>query len=785
MAEDKSWLDRLDYALEEKRREHLSEVIDELAEEGVLYLPYTSDIADKNNLYHLFKSSKQTGLYDRLKKYLKFDIDAFNDENKSEKLCFIKYIYLIENDFPLIKILSNPTLADINIHNQLKQRNYDENLHNIALKIRSKLSDKRADKIDKCFYEIAEDWMGLSSEIFNMISDAYFQENQRKGSIRRAKNRELLNNISKKNQNVDIVAVAGAIIKNDIKRSQKKNYTSIREEIKKFVSNLYADEEPVEYDSFAGTLKNYSECIETVIATFKDLYYEMSKEIDKVEIHHVMEELDDVIVQFRETTNSFLNNKQLEQYDYYVSANPDILEYMQKLDELVEKVKSEYTRYIVELKKFNFQDINMLYSIQLNAVSNISLIIRTLISMTDTEKINKAINQSAAHSQSDSDKIDNIVQYLCDSFSEFKNKIETDEITNIGYRNGVFESFYNLFHRYYVKRLFSDTKLGIDFNGLKESVDVQKFFSEYADSSVKYDMLKKMQKILSGRIKKVSFEELFFIEKIIFLIREGVAVEIKDVDIRFALKHLRTVMDWWIPDKHDETYVNIIAAVTVMQELAQIYHTKEKFTYQYNKHDDKKTFSAMIAKPVSADRLAKIVLVNRLHYRFVVNIGGAYAVQNIQKIKSLISELVEVIMLYNNFEDAQMASYFVHTHITDVIKTISEPPNTKEQFESLISSYLTKNISEIKIEDSIYLTKLLHENEVVLKKLAKSIAKEIDTYSVDDLQFISEKNVTNRISVKLFGDTKKGYIKILQLYIICQDYEQKKLKELCLENCIL
>ena len=62
MAKDKNWLDKLDYALEEKSRKNLGEVIDELAEEGVLYLPYTDDITDKNNLYHLFKSSKQTGL---------------------------------------------------------------------------------------------------------------------------------------------------------------------------------------------------------------------------------------------------------------------------------------------------------------------------------------------------------------------------------------------------------------------------------------------------------------------------------------------------------------------------------------------------------------------------------------------------------------------------------------------------------------------------------------------------------------------------------------------------
>ena len=73
----------------------------------------------------------------------------------------------------------------------------------------------------------------------------------------------------------------------------------------------------------------------------------------------------------------------------------------------------------------------------------------------------------------------------------------------------------------------------------------------------------------------------------------------------------------------------------------------------------------------------------------------------------------------------------------------------------------------------------------MLQKLAKSIAKEIDTYSVDNFQFISEKNVTNRISIRFFGDTKKRYIKILQLYIIFQEYERRKLKELCLENCIL
>lgn len=634
--EDENWLDKLDYALEEKSRANLGEVIDELAEEGILYI---DDINDKNNLYHLFKSSKQTGLCDRLKKYLNFDIDAFSDENKNEKLCFIKYIFLIEQDFPLIKIFSNPTLAEINVHNQLKQRNYDENLYNIALKIRSKISDNYADTIDRGFYEIAEDWMGLCSEIFNMISDAYFQENQRKGSIRRAKRNELLNNVSKNNKNLDIIQTVLTNIKNNTKCSQKENHTSLKDEVKKLVSDLYAEEETA--------------------------------------------------------------------------------------------------------------------------------------------------NQSTVQTQSGSDKIYNIVQYLYDSFSAFKNKIETDKIINIKYRNGIFETFYNLFNKYYVMRLFSDAKMGIDFNHIKESADVQKFFFNYADRAVKYETLEKMQKILSGRSRKGSFEELFTIEKTICIIREGVTVDINDADIRFALKHLRTVMDWWMPDKHDKTYVNIIAAVTVMQELAWIYHTKEKFTCQYNKHDDEKTFSAIIAKPESADRLAKIVIVNRLNYRFVANIGGVYAIENIQKIKCLISELVEIIMLYNNFKDAQVASYFIHTHLTDVIKMISEPPNTKEKFESLIYSYLLKNTSKIKTEDSMYLKRILHEDEAVLQKLAKSIAKDIDAYSVDWLQFVSERNVTDRISVRFFGDTKKGYIKILQLYIICKEYERKKLKELCLENCIL
>ena len=101
-----NWYDDIDYALEETIRTKLSQVIDELKEEFYL------NIYTKNDVYHYFKNSKKTGIIDRAEKYLglRFDeLQAINEKEKSDALSLAKYLYLVEMNYPLLKVMSNPS----------------------------------------------------------------------------------------------------------------------------------------------------------------------------------------------------------------------------------------------------------------------------------------------------------------------------------------------------------------------------------------------------------------------------------------------------------------------------------------------------------------------------------------------------------------------------------------------------------------------------------------------------------------------------------------------------
>lgn len=91
----------------------------------------------------------------------------------------------------------------------------------------------------------------------------------------------------------------------------------------------------------------------------------------------------------------------------------------------------------------------------------------------------------------------------------------------------MFDTFYTCFCRYYVSRCFSDIP-NEENAGIKASLDVESFFSQYADSAILFSHLEVVEKLLSGRSSKAEFEQLYFLEKMKDMIQEGVPVELKD-----------------------------------------------------------------------------------------------------------------------------------------------------------------------------------------------------------------------------------------------------------------
>ena len=518
-----NWYDDIDYALEEIIRTKLSQVIDELKKEFYL------NTNTKNDVYHYFKNSKKTGIIDRAEKYLglRFDeLQAINEKEKSDALSLAKYLYLVEMNYPLLKVMSNPSLAQTTIYGEKSGDEDEDIVAIIAEKIKTKTTPGYADRSVSCYYEMLNDWLYIRSELTNCIIDSYFSLNQ-----------------------------------------------------------------------------------------LDDNCYEIPQELA------------------------------------YAAA------------ELLEKSKAKKTK-------------------------------------------------------------------------------EQEENA-----------------------------------GIKASLDVESFFSQYADSAILFSHLEVVEKLLSGRSSKAEFEQLYFLEKMKDMIQEGVPVELKDADMRFALKHLKTVAEWWMPDKLDDNYINVIAAITVMQELAYLYNTKLKYTYQYNKHDDPKPFSAIISKPDKADEMFKSVMTGRLNERFMANIGGNVW-SELHTIRESICSIIDVLMSYANVDDAQMASYALYGYAENVLKSVSVPQSTAERFMEAINANITCGVSVEAIEENSYLTRLLHEKEYDLLNAAAKIAKEWDKYALQGQMFITIVNVGYSVSVKILADTPKGKIQILELWNRMKPYELNKLSKL-------
>lgn len=600
-----NWYDDIDYALEEIIRTKLSQVIDELKEE------YYLNIDTKNDVYHYFKNSKKTGIIDRAEKYLglRFDeLQAINEKEKSDALSLAKYLYLVEMNYPLLKVMSNPSLAQTTIYGE-KSGNEDEDIVAIiAEKIKTRTTLGYADRSDSCYYEILNDWLYIRSELTNCIIDSYFSLNQ-----------------------------------------------------------------------------------------LDDNCYEIPQELA------------------------------------YAAA------------ELLEKSKAKKTKEQKEIA----------------------------IEISEAVKSNRI---KTDHHSSQKTYLSVIIEYLEAEFDYIVQNIDRGRIADLPYNYGVFDIFYTCFSRYYVLRCFSDIP-NEENAGIKASLDVESFFSQYADSAILFSHLEVVENLLSGRSSKAEFEQLYFLEKMKDMIQEGVPVELKDADMRFALKHLKTVAEWWMPDKLDDNYINVIAAITVMQELAYLYNTKLKYTYQYNKHDDPKPFSAIISKPDKADEMFKSVMTERLNERFMANIGGDVW-SKLHSIRESICSIIDILMSYVNIDDAQMASYALYGYAENVLKSVSVPQSTAELFIEAINANITCGVSVEAIEENCYLTRLLHEKEYDLLSAAAKIAKEWDKYALQGQMFIAIVNVGYSFSVKILADTSKGKIQILELWNRMKPYELNKLSKL-------
>ncbi|GEM_PF-5177599 len=609
------WLEDAEHALEEVHRSKLSEVITELRNE------YYLNVLMDNDAYHLFRNTRKNGLLDKVEKILSLRLDEFeikNEQEKSDLLSLAKFLYIVETNCPLLKVLSKPSMADVIIYGEKSDVLDEDTLLCLMEKIKTRTTPGYADRCNNCYYEILNDWWYINSELTSLIVKAYFQIYDQE--------------------------------KNDAPQAYTKLTQAVKERIKD------------------KKIKDGNE--------FESIIIEALKTLSREEVE-----------QFR---------------SFALSSSADRFHTKDKISEVIEYIESN---------------------------------------------------------------LDYIVQ-----------SIDKEYIKKLPYYYGVFDTFYACFNRYYVVRAFSDIPNEANV-GIRTSPYSERSFSQRVEKTMPFSDLKIVEKLLSGRIPKEDYRLVYVQKENMDLIYDGVPIELRDSDIRFALKHLKTVANWWLPDMLDDEKINISVAITVIQELAYLYKTKLKYTYQYNKHDDSKPFSAIISKPEKADDMFKSVMIERLNERFLANMGSDEW-KRLHNMSKKVCEIVNILMSYTNVDDAQMASYVLNMHFKSIIKSCCKAQFNVDWLIEAINDRITCGVLVEKITDNNFLNRIFHEKQEDLLNTASKIARNWNEHIETGDAFVSTINVNDSICIEIFAIPKKGTIKINKLWYTMETYELNKLSQL-------
>lgn len=178
--------------------------------------------------------------------------------------------------------------------------------------------------------------------------------------------------------------------------------------------------------------------------------------------------------------------------------------------------------------------------------------------------------------------------------------------------------------------------------------------------------------------------------------------------------------------------------LTIIQELIYLKHENVEYSNDYvasKRNGDgcgvKFTATFKNFRKDNADAIAIDNIKSRFEYRYSVNIGSKEFIKLRQKINSLIFNMVEYILRYQNFDDMVFVSDFLYNHVRrKLIKKIYKQVCTSKEFEEKIQKYCYNKKFEC-IFNHVSLN-LLYEDINTINNMAIEIANIINNLQNQD-----------------------------------------------------
>lgn len=417
------------------------------------------------------------------------------------------------------------------------------------------------------------------------------------------------------------------------------------------------------------------------------------------------------------------------------TINTENTVYGEYFDKLYNDIKSILSKEDVEYKEKTISKIVLTWENMCICLSNFLMLDSTI--------------------QHESDVL-NRLKYMRDWFKTFYERLNLEAPYKVKNTEKIMPTFFNILLNHKMSCFFVDTNYKnteIDLEYYLTNEWFQKEIHEFEWCTVKYEKIERFGKYFMGRLKKISQNNEEFFKYIFKLISCGVPFQINNEDINFAIKYLKTALTILFPNTNNNNFFdkdNIVFSLflTIMQELVYLRHENVNYSNDYvgakrNNKNNGINFTAVFKKfENSKEKIEAIALDNiksRLKYRYLVNIGGKEFVNLRQEINSLIFNMVEYILRYQNFDDMVFVSDFLYNHVRrKLIKKIYKQVCTSKEFEEKIQKYCYNKKFEC-IFNHVSLN-LLYEDINTINNMAIEIANII-------------KNLQNQ-------DSKDEYIKI-------------------------
>lgn len=314
----------------------------------------------------------------------------------------------------------------------------------------------------------------------------------------------------------------------------------------------------------------------------------------------------------------------------------------------------------------------------------------------------------------------------------------------ITYEKRLLDNFFNLLICHKVMCEDRD-RLNINYRICESKAPNQKYvdlFRDYEGYEITRDNIKILENYICSETDREDIKE------IAFLIMKGLDERYYDQKAwEFAIKNYETVLNWWITGRNIDVTksVAIDTFIIIMQELIVVYKDKEGLKNDYYGYNNpKRSLTASVRKPSSADAVAVQAWIKKLENRAVANFGALELIKKKRDIENVIYKIKGYIFSFYNIEDMKFINSQLYYISARSMISQNYAMNIRNLFAENMCKRLLRSINKINIilpDEAINVYNLFKDFTIdksgSLERVAANLAELINAFYEEDSDVIS------------------------------------------------